>query len=61
VGYSLPAFIWEVHMGIEKLPSGKEGKGELENCPRCNGTGKGYGGGDKCGRCNGTGKIPSAR
>jgi hypothetical protein len=48
-------------MGIEKLPSGKEGKGELENCPRCNGTGKGYGGGDKCGRCNGTGKIPSAR
>jgi DnaJ-class molecular chaperone len=47
-------------MGIEKLPSGREGKGELEKCPRCNGTGKAYGG-DKCGRCNGTGKIPSAR
>ena len=47
-------------MGIEKLPSGREGKGELETCPRCSGTGKAYGN-DKCGRCSGTGKDTRAR
>jgi DnaJ-class molecular chaperone len=47
-------------MGIEKLPSGREGKGELETCPRCSGRGKASGN-DPCGRCHGTRKIPSAR
>lgn len=43
-------------MGIERLPSSKDGKNELETCPRCNGTGKAYGN-DKCGRCNGMGRF----
>jgi DnaJ-class molecular chaperone len=47
-------------MGIEKLPSGRESKGELETCPNCSGTGKASGNA-KCGRCNGTGKLRSAR
>ena len=46
-------------MGIERLPSGREGKVELEICPRCQGTGKS--GSEACGRCKGTGRIPSAR
>lgn len=46
-------------MGLEKLPSGRESKNELETCPRCRGTGRSDG--EICGRCKGTGKIPSAR
>lgn len=46
-------------MGIEKLPSGREGKIELEKCPDCKG--EGYKEGKMCGRCNGTGKLRSAR
>lgn len=47
-------------MGIEKLPSGRESKGELENCPSCNGTGK-TSSNEPCSRCHGSGKLRSAR
>ena len=47
-------------MGLEKLPSGREAKGELEICPRCNGSGKASAT-EKCGRCKGAGKLPSVK
>jgi DnaJ-class molecular chaperone len=49
-------------MSKKKLPLAQEGEAivEYETCPRCRGTGRGYGI-DDCGKCNGAGRIPLAK